>query len=114
MKTLLIRTSIIGVFLLSLLFGAVAGGGVWFALQSYYNLFDGSVVESCENRSEKGERTDTTQCIEDSTPTEPAFLLLGLVAAFISGVLSLLFLAVGIISLRRYRRRIRLEKQEAT
>ncbi|MAF94423.1 MAG: hypothetical protein CMM60_01490 [Rhodospirillaceae bacterium] len=113
MKTLLIRTSIIGVFLLALFFGAVAAGGTWFSLKSHSYWLDGSAVESCENLVEQKEGTNESQCAEDSSREHLVFFFLGGITTVISGILSLVSLAIGIISLRRHRRRIRLEKQEA-
>ena len=111
MKTLFIRTLIGGVFLVSLFCVVIAAGGAWLLIEGTQRADTVSMHESCEKAVERGDYTEIDPCLEDSMK---AFGIFGfaLIAAVISGVLSLVFLVVGIISLRRHRQRIRMELRE--
>jgi len=70
-----------------------------------------SKTETCESLVKQERASDVSNCIDGMAHTDLMFGFLGVIASVISGILALVFSAIGIISLRRYRRRMSLEQQ---
>jgi len=74
-------------------------------------MWSGTGAEDCEKLTEQKGRSDTANWFEDNMHGYLMYGILGLFVSAISGILALVFLIIGIISQRRYRRRMRLEQQ---
>ena len=115
MKNLIIRLLFGLVFLVSLVSAVIASWGASISIDAinlHSSFSDKTVFSDCAKAIERGEYNEELPCVMDQWKYL-SVLSIGFYVAVIFGLTGLVFLTVGIYSLRKHLRRIRFERQGA-
>lgn len=112
LKSLTVRILIVSVFLMAILTGGVAGGGIWLVTKLDDEVPSiAAVTETCNNQSEVADyEEDDPSCVEETMMAGVVGAALALIAAVFFGFVALVLFAIAAVSLRRHLKRIRLER----
>ena len=112
LKNLTVRILIVSVFLMAILTGGVAGGGIWLVTKLDDEVPSiAAVTETCNNQSEVADyEEDDPSCVEETMMAGVVGAALALIAAVFFGFVALVLFAIAAVSLRRHLKRIRLER----